>query len=392
MHLLLSLPHFLRSMLLISLFLLPAALITGQENPPAPQFLYRNENHLALINGYTGETTELPFEVTDRDRFAWSPDGQYLLARLQEADKYTYCLNLYNVDAQEWVYNESLACAVGDVSFSSDGAQLLYVTIAENNSILWLRDLETELTQELYRTTGGSPNFEAGISDFDWSPTGKYLTFEDYRWIMGGTLNGFIVMNMENQTYITVSAPDIYYASYEPIWSADDSWFLIMLKEQYVTNGAVSRTNHRGDVYLISSETGEQYRLTYTPANYETDVRWTEDGGITFTVIIEEAFTYTIEEAMKVKVVPREEIVMPEPFDTDNYFNTGSSDIIVSPDPNHGAWVISIQGHDDNSIYELNFGSILGRTTEFSIPLPASYQYNNIIIGWRPSDYPYPFG
>jgi WD40 repeat protein len=388
-----SLPLSLRLIMVIclsSLFLLLP--VTAQDGPPAPQFLYRNENRLILLNGYTGEMTELPIEVTDRDRFTWSPDGKYLLLRRRDAETWHECINLYDVDALEWVYAEPIACEVQDVVFSVDSTQLVYSTSDDINAILWLYNLNDKTQQEIYRTFDGDELRPSGISGIEWSPTAKYLTFEDYSWIMGGTLNSFIVMNSETLTSILVQAPNTYYASYHPIWSVDDSWFLIVLLEQYVTSGSLPLSNHEGDVYLVNSETGAEYRLTYTPASYAGNIRWTEDGKIAFTEFTRQDYSFTLEEAMSVEVVPREEIVMPEPFDADNYYNSGSSDINVSPDPNRGAWVVTTQGHDGNSIYELNFGTIMGRTVEFSIPLPESYQYNNIIIGWRPSDYPYPQG
>jgi Tol biopolymer transport system component len=392
MHCLLSRLHILRFILLITLLLLATSLITAQDELPAPQFLYRNENRLVLIDGYTGETTELPFEVTERDRFTWSLDGKYLLTRLQEPDKYTYCLNLYDVDTQEWVYNEPISCSVWDVALSPDSTQVMYITTDGINAILWSYNLESEARQELYRTTDGDTLRPSGLDDIQWSPTESYMTFVDYTQILGGTLNNLVVMNVENNTHFILYAPNTYYASYYPHWSADDAWFLVTLKEEYVTSGSMPQTNHRGDIYLVNSDTGAKYRLTYTSAAYETNLRWTEDGGITFTEVIEQTFTYTIEEAMNVEVVQREEIVTPEPFNDDIYFNSGSSDMLTSPDPELAAWVVETQGHQGNRIYELNFGTRLGRTIEFSIPLPDSYQYSYIIVGWRPSDYPYPQG
>ena len=81
--------------LLIGFVLFGVSIVLAQDDVPAPQFLYRNGNHLVLLDGYTGEASELPFEVVEQDRFEWSPDGRYILA-LQNRDSatYTYCLNL----------------------------------------------------------------------------------------------------------------------------------------------------------------------------------------------------------------------------------------------------------------------------------------------------------
>jgi Tol biopolymer transport system component len=367
--------------------------VTAQDEPPAPQFLYRDENRLVLVNGYTGEATELPLDVADDDRFEWSPDGQYLLTRLDDSETHLYCLNLYDVDAQEWAYEEPISCAVRQSIFSADGAQIVYSTSEETNMTLWLYSLEEETSEELDQTTGGNEINVSGISDIRWSPTKTYLSFEKFYWVLGGADNIFVVMNMKSRNYISISAPNSYYAFYDPIWSPDDSWFLITLKEEYVTNGALPRTNHLGDVYLVNTETGEWHRLTYTPAASEQDVRWTDDGNIAFTMVINQEMTFTLEQAMNVEAVSSEAIVTPEPIDVEDYYDP-LRDVIISPDPYLGAWVSSMWTEQGNRIYELNIGDVSSRYrhANFSTPIPESYQYLQTQIGWRPSDYVYPLG
>ncbi len=383
------------TLLLIGLCLLfLPVFVAAQDEPPAPTFLYREENRLLLLDGYTGETTELPFEVAAQDRFEWSPDGKYLLARFRNDEDYSYCLNLYEIGIQKWISDEGISCDAQGAKFSSDGTQLIYSTIDGDNAVLWQYSPEDEQSHEIYRTTEGSELRPNGIDDFQWSPTETYFTFIHYYQIMGGTLNNLVVMNMETMSHIIVNAPSSYYASYSPVWSADDSWFLITLKENYVTSGTLPFTNHLGDVYLVNTETGDQYRLTYTPATYEQDVRWTEDGHIAFDfmVVTEHALTFTTEQAMNIEPIPSEEIVWPEPVDAEDYFPVSNQNHMLSPDPNHAAWVLA-STTDGNNIYELNIGSILGGFTPyFSIPLPEDYLYKNILIGWRPSDYHYPQG
>lgn len=387
---LLPLPRAFRLIVLNCLFLLFLILpVAAQDEQPAPQFLYRNENHLILVNGYTGEATELPFDVTERDRFTWSPDGKYLLSQLRDGETYRYCLNLYDVDKQDWLYPEPISCSVEEAIFSVDGTTIVYSTNDETNGVLWLYNLEAETSQELYRTTDGDNLYPSGITGFRWSPTSRFLTFISYTAIMGGTLNGLVVMNVETQTYIMVNASDTYYASYNPIWAEGDGWFLIVLKEEYTTSSSAPYTNHEGDVYLVNSETGEQYRLTYTPALLERDIRWTEDGRITFT--IEQELIYTLEEAMNVEEVPYNAITMPEPYEPE-IFCYGLNGLTVSPDPKLSAWIAESQGEDGNPVYTLNFGTAKTGKANFSVLLEDydNYQYSNVIIGWRPSDYSYP--
>jgi hypothetical protein len=212
---------------------------------------------------------------------------------------------------------------------------------------------------------------------------------------MGGSLNTFMVMNIESGDHFSISAPDQYYASYHPIWSDDDRWFLITLKEEYVTSGSLGVTNHQGDVYLVNSKTGESSRLTYTPAVGEYDIRWTDDGMIAFYVVVAETqeFTFTPEEAMKVEIVPNDEIIRPEPVNPEDYFPDPMSDLTVSPDTNIGAWVSYPFTAQETFRRHLNIGNLMSPdSTIFSVPIPDAYSYSNILIGWRPSDYSYPQG
>jgi WD40 repeat protein len=366
------------------------ALPVSAQDEPAPEFLYRDENRLVLVNGYTGETTELPIEVANRDRFAWSPNGQYLLTRLYDNEGNSYCLNLYNVDTQAWLYDEPISCAVQDAIFSPDGTQLVYEFNDGANGVAWLYGIEAETSQELYRTTWGTENLSAGVYGFLWSPIHKYLTFIQYSWIMGGTLNNFFIFNIESGNYVEVNAPDTYYATYDPIWSADDRWFLITLREEYVS-GLLS-SNHKGDVYLVNSDTGEKYRLTYSPAAPEEDIRWTENGNIAFTEVIRQEKTFNIEEAMNVELVPPENIVEPEDVSRASF--NPLAGVIVSPDPDFGAWVSNVPTQPGSDQYEFSIGYISSKspTANFTTLIPESYKSGNILIGWRPSAYPYSIG
>ncbi len=379
--------------------LLTGVLAIAQDDPPAPQFLVRSDNRLLLVDGYTGEATELPFVVREFDQFEWSPDGRYVLARLHEGEA-GKCLNLFDINAWDWLYEEPISCAVGTVTFSPDDTQVLYTSIDGDNEVLWLHSLVDQSNQELHRTTDGEPNREAGLWSFQWSPTEDYLTFVSYKWIMGGTLNTFVVMNAETGDYVTLSAPDPYYADYRPVWSPDDGWFLITLQDEYVVGSSLPRTNHQGDVYLVNSETGDRYRLTYTPATHEGNVRWTDEGGITFSVrvVLDQQYDFTLEQAMNVPEVLPEDIVMPEPIDFDAHLDEHRSgppsDVIISPDSYVGAWVSSTPVEHGGQIYELHIGQIYTnpRRAVFTLQLPDSYRSGDRFIGWRPTDYSYPIG
>ena len=385
------------SLIAVSLWLLTISV--SAQNDPAPEFLYRDGNRLVLLNGYTGEKTELPLEVTRYDQIEWSPDGRYLVTRLDEDPSDTnfiFCLNLYDVDRREWFSSEPISCAVQGITFFADSQRLVYTTTDQINAVMWLYTLEDGTSLELYRTTDGNELMPSGIGDLKFSPTERYLTFVDYTTIMGGTLNTLGLMSVDNWNSLFVSAPDIYYASYDPIWSVDDRWFLIILKDNYVTSGTLPQTNHRGDVYLVDSETGDKYRITYTPASSEFDVRWTVDGEIAFRTlkVIEDTFSFTTEEAMNIEPIPDSEIVQPEPTSAEDFLLTpGVAPGMVSPDPSLTAWIGSFnQTSADSGFVELSIGYWQPAIIKFTVSIPATSTYERVIIGWRPTDYPYPEG
>ncbi len=388
--------HYRLPLLVLGLCLLfLPVFVAAQDDRPAPTFMYRDENRLVLLNVYTGETNKLPFEVADEDRFEWSPDGKYLLARFRNDEDYSYCLNLYEIDTQQWVFDESISCGVESAKFSSDSTQLVYSSNDGNNASLWLYSPQDMLSQELYRTTDGIELNPNGISDLQWSPAENYLSYVRYSYSMYGTINVFMVIDMESLKTITVKAPDLYYASYNPVWSPDDSMFLIRLKQEYVTSINLPLTNHQGDIYLINSQTGDHYRLTYSPDTYEQDLRWTLDGDIAFTVVTaQQAVTLTDEQAMNIEPPdPIVEISWPEPVDAQIYHSEFNKSSMPSPDPNFAAWVSPASGLKPDQTYKLKIGGTLTvLMPDFSMRLPADYLQRNILIGWRPSGYHYGYG
>jgi hypothetical protein len=65
---------------------------------------------------------------------------------------------------------------------------------------------------------------------------------------------------------------------------------------------------------------------------------------------------------------------------------------MISPDPNLGARVFSTSVQGENRKYELHIGYVYGDRMLFSVPIPNPYEFRKVLIGWRPSAYPYPQG
>ncbi len=386
-------PRFhLTGLLIVLLTVSAVPAIAQDDDPPTPQLLYRDGTRLLLLDGYTGETEELPFAVSEWDTFTWSPDGRYLLAQLRDENTWPSCINLYDLDNAAWLYDEPIACEVGHGLFSGDNTQLVYsVPLPDDphNAALRLHSLSDETDIELYRTLEGNLANNANLANVEWSPTEAYLTFISYKWIMGGTLNRFVVMNTDNFEYVTINAPNIYYASYKPIWSPDDSRFIMRLQGEYAYSGAIPTTNHSGDVYLFDADTGEEFRVTYSPAMQEFDLRWTDEGEIAYStreVIIHQT-QLTIAEAMNVDPVAPEDMVTPEPIRQEDYFST-PIEIVVSPDPSLAAWIDREEVWESSDVYRLYVGSANGDNHNYVIRVWDEDDF----FGWRPSDYDYPQG
>jgi len=214
----------------------------SQNNTPAPQFLYRSRNHLVLVNGYTGESTELPIEVTDQDKFVWSPDGKYIQASLY-VEKKGLCLNLYDPDKQAWVYSQPIACGVQEALFSRDSSRIFYSTYEQShdqtNSKMWVYNLQDETRREVYGMSSSKQAlFGYTFINLKWSPTSTYLTFESSQFALSGNNVSLVIVNVETGKSVTLNAPSIYDATYNPIWSSDDHWFVLILKDQYASLGA----------------------------------------------------------------------------------------------------------------------------------------------------------
>jgi len=372
-----------RSWFIIGLIFLTILPVSAQSESHPPQFLFRDGDRLVLVNGETGEAAELPhITATSSDYFEWSPDGKYLVVLLSSSVPYLKCLNVYDVEMQEWLFDNPIACNVIDAKISHDATYFAYATQEEYEGALWLYTRANGEIEQLFITSGGDEILRNAIGVIDWSPNDQYLAFEHRDGAFGGSFNSLIVMHLESREfYSIVGARFGYYASYRPIWSPDDEWFLLVLQEEYVTSGMFPVTNHRGDLYLIRSHTGEQYRLTYTPTDEESNIRWLPNGAIAYDTVLHT--TLSIEEAINIVEPPLESIITPEPLEPPERAFSSSY-----PAPNEGlfAWVVQSRSREEGSSTHLNIGvqPLSPENTVFTASLPEDYQFTNVIIGWRP--------
>jgi hypothetical protein len=345
-----------------------------------------------LVDGYTGETTTLSLEVTEDHEISWSPDGQSLLVLSPEetdSSEDFYCLNLYNVAAEQWHYEEPVACKVKDAFFALDDAQQIFYTTddeaREHDQILWQYHRQDDSRKMLYRTANHTKEVHPGrsIDDFEWSPDGTYLTFTHQAHMQGAPDNTFVILNPINTIYKMLRAPNTFHASYDPVWSPDETHFLITLKNEYIVSTYYHETNHQGDVYLMEVATGEYQRLTYTPAIAEIDLHWIDSNRFMYAVQQKNITALTIEEAQTIDPVPPEDRVQPKPFIPDRRDEFTS--LRVSPVDDYSAWI----EYSGSRGTQLLIGEVYPEATftvagdiYFSTPIPDNY--DNVLIGWRP--------
>jgi hypothetical protein len=366
----------LTSLTLFALLLMLTPALAQEEARP-PQFLYRDGERLLLVTvqGDTAETLTLPgIEIGEGDRFEWSPDGRYLLALLDEGGDWgRKCLNLYDVDAQRWLFDAPVACDADEAVFSHNGRWIAYAindTETTGNGMLWLYDIIQAIDVKLWTTTEGSHVHWAGISNLEWSPNDECLTFTAWKNMGGGGRASLGIYCMETSQLHIVVGGDGYYATYDPIWSFDDEWILLVLQEEYHGIG-LSETNHQGDLYLIHAIDGQSYRLTYTPAEPELNVGWTEDGEIAFDVV--HSVRLSINNAMQISAPSLESIETPAP-------PTPLRPLGSLPAPN-SPYEVRI----DNDVLSITNVENRVRGDLFTDPLPENYSYFTVIIGWRPT-------
>ncbi|NJO83665.1 MAG: hypothetical protein HC828_13240 [Blastochloris sp.] len=355
----------MRGLMLLALIVLLAGRVAAQADDPH-QFLYRDGDRLMLVDLRADPPTveALPgIEAAELDHYEWSADGRYLSALQQESETFTNCLNIYDVDELVWLYDEPIACSVTDAALAPASENIAYATYTNYNGQLWLYSLSDDMVRALDATTYGDDSlYDAQISDIGWSPSGRFVTYEHRESISGGSVNILYVLDLASRVLEPWSVAGEYYAGYNPIWSPDDAWFLLVIQEQYVTSGSLPLTNHRGDLYLINAAERATYRLTYTPALSEYNIGWTPDGEIIYTA--ETITQLSIDEGMRVPEVPREQIVQPEEYDR-----------------------LQDSRSPDGSIGIYTFGSESTRTLQFesvevSLDVPLSDSYD--LIGWRP--------
>jgi hypothetical protein len=354
-----------------------AQIVTAQDASPFEQgFLYRDGDQLMFVNPYVEPVEAVPLPgitLSPYGQIEWSPDGRYILIN-------TGCLNLYDFDFSQLVSEEPIACNVEDAAFAHDSSRLVYSTIEflptddqnpRHFGKLWVYDLENDTTQNIGVTDPANGDV-TGFNPFSWSPYDTYLVLNSFYNILGGTINIYEVMNLKTGASYVIDGD--YYAEYDVLCSVDEEWFLAIIKDEYATSSTIPYSNEQGDLYLFYAADGERFRLTFTPSEAETNIRWTEDGHIAYDSV--QHTILSIDDVAHITAPPEESIISPPRLSNEDVINFGA---IYSPD---GEFPVRfIDAVPSLTIRELNGSYVF--STDLSMNAvgdPSSY-----IIGWRPA-------
>lgn len=377
--------------------------VQSQEATPEPlawELIYRDGDQIMLLKilqDYSSVVEPLPgADSAFSGRLTLSPSGDYLIAIYANAPQPSpYCLNLYDLQRREWMYVSPINCGVTEALFTPDETQIVYAAQMQDTLAAELRlfTLDDQRHEVLYRldndenpiivTTTGTPLYGRSIHSLGWSPTGTYLTFTSQIDIMGGGINYLRVMNFDTreQHYIFSA----YYGSYDPIWSPTDNWFLITLQDQYVTSGTFPFTNHKGDLYLVNSSTGDQQRITFTPAVIEYNIQWIDDERFSYDLAFTETFELTTADAANIVPPDLDTIVQPEPAEPED-FGFGTARGLLSGDDYLQAFTTE-RRENDQQICNLivDFADYRSLEPVFETPIDTIFCADyNVIIGWTP--------
>ena len=312
--------------------LLAALPALAQEGPRGNQLLLIMEDQSALWDAARGEYEFLPAvdvaELTDSvQRWKWSPDGRYLLVTSYAVTPPE--IRLYDVEAQAWdgrIFGK-------DAAWSPDGRSIAYVHDIEMGAELLLYDWDQETSTVLYSVRGEDIHAE-GLSQPEWSPSGTSLFFIYYVWRFGGSTNYMHLLDLITNEVHELSGQ--WYASYNPIWSPDGSYFLVYPRATapYVHLSIIVTDAGEGDIFLYDAHSGERQRITHTPLQAERNIRWSEDGqtilyDVTETRAVALADAFTLPQTA-------EDVTIPEAPQVQ--FDGAINVLAVSPDGALQAW------------------------------------------------------
>lgn len=253
---------------------------TFAEVGASSQLLYYAENRLHIYDTETEESFTLPgILALPTDDWLISPTGEYLLQIRGEAwNDSSY--RIYDLREQRWTDHEIFNGAAYYVAWSLDSQHLVYAVHYSEPAYygeLWIYSLEERQHELLYQTEMGDRMYPWAVGNIERTPQANIILFEDYEWIIGGSINNLHWLNLETgESHFIAGA---YYASYAPKFSPNGEWFLLHIESIYICKrceGLQDETEY-GDTFLFRTSDGRRYQVTNDDQAYEGFVSWSED-------------------------------------------------------------------------------------------------------------------
>lgn len=193
--------------------------------------------------------THRPGDDTDP---AWSPDGKWIaLTNNGRSDK----VKMIDLMAPDGSSIQRVSVDLQEFNPAwSPGMDLLYVTFARENNILYLRSAATVYTENGFFDNKGISTRTGQAADPAWSPDGSQVAYMRMEQVVGNVVYGNIHSALAASRGDQITKLTNLGWDRDPAWSPDSQWITFS-----------SRRDLNLEIYLIRASGGQAINLTNRP-------------------------------------------------------------------------------------------------------------------------------
>ena len=145
-------------------------------SPDGVYLLYEIDDMLMVINTQTRQSKEIDLPTgVDHITAKWAPDGKSFVSMVQHRDSGHF--DVFRISRDDWqakpLEGIQLTSRSRELSWSNDGASLLYGQADNKGASLWIYDFATETADSIF----GFSNEESDIGVHAWSPDDQRIVF-----------------------------------------------------------------------------------------------------------------------------------------------------------------------------------------------------------------------